>query len=92
MAVPSSKPRNGYGSYGKMSVSRVFLNNTKLQHLYPLELECDVSTQVADPCLNPQAQDFRPRRDAAAAARLQMKQVADVEQCEMRTVNQTSCG
>ena len=54
-----------------------------VQHLYPLELECDVSTQVADPRLNPQAQDFRPRRDAAAAARLQMKQVADVEQCEL---------
>lgn len=54
-----------------------------VQHLYPLELECDVSTQVADPHLNPQAQDFRPRRDAAAAARLQMKQVADVEQCEL---------
>lgn len=54
-----------------------------VQHLYPLELECDVSTQVADPCLNPQAQDFHPRRDAAAAARLQMKQVADVEQCEL---------
>ena len=31
----------------------------------------------------PQAQDFHPRRDAAAAARLQMKQVADVEQCEL---------
>lgn len=54
-----------------------------VQHLYPLELECDVSTQVADPRLNPQAQDFRPGRDAAAAARLQMKQVADVEQCEL---------
>lgn len=54
-----------------------------VQHLYPLELECDVSTQVADPRLNPPAQDFRPRRDTAAAARLQMKQVADVEQCEL---------
>ena len=41
-----------------------------VQHLYPLELECDLCTPVADPRLSPQAQDFRPRRDAAAAARL----------------------
>ena len=54
-----------------------------VQHLYPLELECDLSTQVADPRLNPRAQDFRPRRAAAAATRLRMEQVADVEQCEL---------
>ena len=50
---------------------------------YPLELECDLCTPVADQRLNPQAQDFRPRRDAAAAARFRMKQVADAEQCEL---------
>ena len=54
-----------------------------VQHLYPLELECDLCTPLADPRLNPQAQDFRPRRDAAAAARLRMKQVVDAEQCEL---------
>lgn len=54
-----------------------------VQHLYPLELECDLCTPVADPRLNPQAQDFRPRRDAAAATRLRMKQVVDAEQCEL---------
>lgn len=53
-----------------------------VQHLYPLELECDLCTPVADPRLNPQAQDFCPRRDAAAA-RLRMKQVVDAEQCEL---------
>ena len=63
-----------------------------VQHLYPLELECDLSTPVADPHLNPQARDFLPRRDTASAARVRMKQVADAEQCELRTVNQTSCG
>ena len=54
-----------------------------VQHLYPLELECDLSTPVADPRLNPQAQDFRPKRDAATAARVRMRQVADAEQCEL---------
>ena len=54
-----------------------------VQHLYPMELECDLNTPVADPCLNPQAQDFRPKRDAASAARVRMKQVADAEQCEL---------
>lgn len=54
-----------------------------VQHLYPLELECDLNTPVADPRLNPQAQDFRPKRDAASAARVRMKQLADAEQCEL---------
>lgn len=54
-----------------------------VQHLYPLELECDLSTPAANPRLNPEATAFRPRRDAAAAARLRMEQVADVEQCEL---------
>ena len=74
---------------GSDSVIRVQLRTAKsmlerpVQHLYPLELECDLSTPVADPRLNPQAQDFCPRRDAAAAARLRMKQVVDAEQCEL---------
>ena len=55
-----------------------------VQHLYPLELECDLSTTEPDPRLNPrQAQDFRPKRDAASAARIRMRQVADAEQCEL---------
>ena len=53
-----------------------------VQHLYPLELECDL-TPAVKPCLNPEAPDFRPRRDAAAAAKLRMKQVADVDQSEL---------
>jgi len=41
-----------------------------VQHSYPLELECDLSPPVADLRLNPQAQDFHPKRDPASAARL----------------------
>jgi len=75
------------GSFGV--IRAVQLKTTKsmlersVQHLYPLELECDLSPLVADPRLNPQAQDFRPKRDAASAARVRMRQVADAEQCEL---------
>ena len=50
-----------------------------VQHLYPMELTCDVTQAVQ---LNPEAPSFgpRPRRDAAAAASLRVQQIADTEQ------------
>ena len=54
-----------------------------VQHLYPLELEFDLSTPEADPRLNPQDQDFRSKRDAASAARVRMRQAANTEQFEL---------
>ena len=52
-----------------------------IQHLYPLELSCD-REQTAP--LNPTALAFKPRhqRDAAAAAKLRIQQVAGEEQNE----------
>ncbi|XP_048580704.1 uncharacterized protein LOC116619237 isoform X2 [Nematostella vectensis] len=49
-----------------------------VQLLYPLELKVDdvVRTQP-DERLRPNAAEFRPRRDAAAAARLRMQGIAD---------------
>ena len=55
-----------------------------VQHLYPLELNCDqacethADTPTAD--LNPNALVFRPRRDAAVAARARIQDLAEDEQ------------
>ena len=45
------------------------------QHLYPLELSCDRTTEKTKAALNAEAPTFRPARDAAAAAwaRIQSK-------------------
>ena len=58
-----------------------------IQHLYPLELTCDV-TPMAEPlnpmaeALNPAATIFRPRRNAAAAAALRMQDIAEQDNVE----------
>lgn len=50
-----------------------------VQHLYPLELHCEIDREptTKEPHLDPEAQVFRPRRDAAVAANLRMKQVEE---------------
>ena len=44
-----------------------------VQQLYPLELSCDRT----DARLNPEAEPYRPRRDAAVAARLRIADAAE---------------
>ena len=56
-----------------------------VQHLYPLELSCDIGNgqetkTTAETELNPEATEFRPRRDAAVAARIRNQQIAETEQ------------
>lgn len=46
-----------------------------VQHLYPLELSCD-RPRPHPAEFNPQVQPFRPRRDAAVAARLRVQNIA----------------
>ena len=53
-----------------------------LQHLYPQEFECGL-TPAAKLGFNSEAPDFRPRTDAAVAAKLRMKHVSDVEHSEL---------
>ena len=50
-----------------------------VQHLYPLELSCDRS-QTTPKDLNPEAPPFRPKRDAAVAAKLRSEEVLQNEQ------------
>ena len=56
-----------------------------VQHLYPLELQCDFTGHVsagADQQLNPDAQTFRPRRATATATAEKIKDVAENEEME----------
>ena len=53
-----------------------------IQHLYPLELACDVSTQREAIPLNAEAKEFRPSRRAAVAAPGQMRAIASAEDDE----------
>ena len=51
-----------------------------VQHLYPLELQCDVAENAEETPLNPDAPEFRPKRDAATAAKLRIRQIQDTEE------------
>eukprot|EP00112_Aurelia_sp_Birch-Aquarium-sp1_P023331 Seg6901.3 transcript_id=Seg6901.3/GoldUCD/mRNA.D3Y31 product="hypothetical protein" protein_id=Seg6901.3/GoldUCD/D3Y31 len=53
-----------------------------VQHLYPLELQCDNATVTTATELNADAREFRPRRDAAAIATLRMKDQMEEENNE----------
>ena len=52
-----------------------------VQHLYPLELLCDKPIEVkrAKSGSNPEASVWRPRRDAAVAEELRMKDMIESE-------------
>ena len=51
-----------------------------VNHLYPLELSCDVRPSTNSDQLNPKAPAFRPTRDAAVAARLRVQELASDEE------------
>lgn len=48
-----------------------------LQHLYSLELTCDMT--MAPAALNPTVTAFRPRRNAAVAARARIQELAQTD-------------
>ncbi|KAK3749831.1 hypothetical protein QZH41_004612 [Actinostola sp. cb2023] len=50
-----------------------------IQHLYPMELSCDRTAPLQTEQLNPQAETFRPTRDAAAAARMRVQDIVGDE-------------
>ena len=51
-----------------------------IQHLYPLELSFDKPVQTPRDTLNTDAPVYRPRRDAAAAARFRIQDINENEQ------------
>ena len=68
--------RDGVVRAAKLRAGKAFLERP-VQHLYPLELSCD-SKPVNEPAkLNPETQPVRARRDAAVAAQLRIRDVAE---------------
>ena len=49
------------------------------QHLYPLELTCDMAVGTAPAALNPTVQGFRPCRNAAVAAGARIQEIAKMD-------------
>ena len=71
--------RDGVVRGAKLRVGRSHVERP-VQLLYPLELSCDEDdNQETAMTLNPDAPMFRPRRDAAAAAELQVKDIVQAE-------------
>ena len=71
------------GKDGEVRVAKVRSRKSRLeravQQLYPLELSCDVE-QPTEPVMNPEAPVFRPKRDAAIAARQRIREVLTEEE------------
>ena len=65
--------RDGVVGVAKLRAGKSYLE-CAIQHLYPLELFCVRTTPQPQPTLNDNAQAFRPKRDAAAAANLHILQ------------------
>ena len=63
--------REGVVRAARLRAGRIHLERA-VQHLYPLELSCD---REEPPPLNPNVPEFRPRRDAAVAARVRVQDV-----------------
>ena len=72
--------RDGVIRAVKLRTSKSILERP-IQHLYPLELSCDDPENVARPTqLDAQAPVFRPRRDAALAARIRFRDMLQDEE------------
>ena len=69
--------RDGITRAAKLRAGKSYLERA-VNHLYPLELSCDTSqTYIPErKQLNPVAPEFRPVRNAAAAAKLRIKDIA----------------
>ena len=70
--------RDGIVRAAKLRAGKTILERA-VQQLYPLELSCDRETVVTQVQLNPNAPTFRPRRDAAVAARYRIQEVQSAE-------------
>ena len=71
--------RDGVIRGTKLKSGKSFLERP-IQHPYPLELSCDKTIQTPPVTLNADAPVYRPRRDAAAAARFRIQDINDNEQ------------
>ncbi|XP_028404020.1 uncharacterized protein LOC114526635 [Dendronephthya gigantea] len=77
--------RDGVVRVAKLRAGKSHLERA-IQHLYPLELSCDITKpekeddRDMDPRLDPSVGEFRPKRDAAAAAAIRIRENAGDEE------------
>ena len=70
--------RDGVVQGAKLSTPKSVTEHP-VQHLYPLELTCDMAVETAPAALNPTVPAFRPRRNAAVAARARIQELAQID-------------
>ena len=70
--------RDGYTRAVQLRTSKGVIERP-VQHLYPLELQCETIGPVTQQ-LNPHAQTYRPKRKAASVAAAKIKNIAENEE------------
>ena len=70
--------RDGYTRAVQLRTSKGVIERP-VQHLYPLELQCETTGPAAQQ-LNPYAETFRPKRKAASVAAAKIKDTAENEE------------
>ena len=68
--------RDGFIRAVKLQAGKNYLERS-VQHLYPLELSCDRTDEALKAALNGKAPAFRPKRDAAIAAKVRIQDLAE---------------
>ena len=71
--------RDGVVRGAKLRAGKSYLERP-VQHLYPLELSCDMTADASIRNLDPKAPVFRPTRNAAVAAKVRIQDQADDEE------------
>ena len=67
--------RDGFVREVKLQAGENYLERS-VQHLYTLELSCDRRDEALKATLNDEAPAFRPKRDAAIAAKVRIQDLA----------------
>ena len=70
--------RDSYTRAAQLTTSKGVIERP-VQHLYPLELQCETIAPVTQQ-LNPHAQTYRPHRNAASVAAAKIKNISENEE------------
>ena len=68
--------KDGKGRAVKLRAGKSYLEQAA-QHLYLLEISCDITPSTKEPIMNVSAEEFRPRRNASEIARIRVIDLAE---------------
>ena len=60
----------------KLRAGKSHLEQT-IQHLYPLEISCDITPSIEKPTMNVNAEEFQPRKNAFEIERIRIIDLAN---------------